>query len=218
MNGRRMFARVLLAIYPALWRREYGTELLDILVARPLSARVVLNVAWSGTWQRVRVVQPSTVLGLVALAAVVAGVVMSPTMYGHTWVAMVRPTSKTWPTIEVTFLASEDYVLLMIIGGAWTYLRYGGPIRRSALAAVRMSLIAGFPVMLIGLLLLSGTVALTFSEPSSALRAFVPGPSPIALLTAPIFRLPESAIWGAVGGAIARWIRRRRTGSYATPS
>jgi len=44
--------RTLLCLYPADWRREYGPELTDMLLARPLTAKVIGDVFFSGPRQR----------------------------------------------------------------------------------------------------------------------------------------------------------------------
>jgi hypothetical protein len=42
-------------LYPPQWRDEYGTELEDLLLARPLQPAVVLNVIANALRQQVRV-------------------------------------------------------------------------------------------------------------------------------------------------------------------
>ena len=127
----------LLRIYPAAWRREYGEELTAILLDRPLGPRVMADVGWNGLWQRGRAAEPSTILGLVSMFATLAGLVVSG--------VVLRPSSMTFPTVRVTLLTAEFYVLLIVGCGCWTYLRHGDKVTRSGVAAMRMSLIAGIP-------------------------------------------------------------------------
>jgi hypothetical protein len=44
---------VLLKLYPARWRNEYGDELRDTLNRDPLTPNVTVNVLWFGLWHRV---------------------------------------------------------------------------------------------------------------------------------------------------------------------
>jgi len=49
---KNVVVRTLLRLYPADWRREYGPELMDMLLARPLTAKVIGDVFFSGLRQR----------------------------------------------------------------------------------------------------------------------------------------------------------------------
>jgi hypothetical protein len=55
MSIRRQIITSLIRTYPEAWRREYGPELADILLASGLGPRVVANVLWSALRQRARV-------------------------------------------------------------------------------------------------------------------------------------------------------------------
>ena len=72
----------LLRLYPHAWRAEYGAELRGMLLRRPLSAAIVVDVAMSALWQRVRAMEASTVAGiglmLVTIAALVSNVMAPP--------------------------------------------------------------------------------------------------------------------------------------------
>jgi hypothetical protein len=212
MRARHRIVTALLALYPAAWRNEYAAELEDILVARPLTSRVVADVVWSALRQRGRAAEPSTVIGLASMLVVLTGFVLTPTSYGRSWTALLRPSSKTLPTVTVTFLASEFYVVLLIGCGCWTNLRHGGTLNRSGVAAMKMSLIAGLPVMVGGLLMALGLLDARFL--GASLGAPRHAPIPLAMMVAPLFRVPESWIWGAIGGQVGRWMSRsRRTAS-----
>ena len=191
----------LLRLYPAAWRREYGAELTDILLARPLSARVIGDVLWSGLRQRALTAEPSTILGFASLSIIVAGFVL----VGDT----LRPSSKTFPAVTVTFLASEVYAFLLIGCGCWTHLRHGGTAKRCGVAAMKMSLIAGMPIMAGALLMMIGLVGV--GVPAAPLHY----PSAWSILVAPLARLPEAWLWGTIGGQLGKCIARRRQRTVA---
>ena len=196
----------LVRLYPAAWRREYGDELIGVLAARPLTLRVVLDVAASAARERARAPEPATILGIASMLVVCAGFVLTPGRYGVNWPAVVRPTGITFPTVTVTVVASDVYAVLLIACGCWTRLR-GGAAARPGIAAMKTSLIAGLPVVAAGLLMTVGAIDVTFVPGAQAID-----PAPIVMTIAPLLRLPESWIWGSVGGSLARWIEGvRRT-------
>jgi hypothetical protein len=214
----------LLRLYPAAWRREYGSELADVLSRRPLNARTIVDVAWSAFVQRLRDAEPATYAGLVTLIVVAVGVFMNillPASAGHGLAALVRDSSKTLPTVVVTPLASDLYVLVLIVCGCWTYLRRDRSISRCGRSAIRLTAVAGLPVVLLGALILTGLIHLRvvgadaptqFVHPRltyTYVTAHGHAPSALAILTAPLFRLPQAWIWGLVGGRLGRPIARR---------
>ena len=69
---RQRLAEALLRVYPAAWRREYGEELFDILISRPLTWRVAADVLGAGLRQRIRAAEPATVLGVATVAVLLA--------------------------------------------------------------------------------------------------------------------------------------------------
>jgi hypothetical protein len=197
----------LLRIYPAAWRREYGVELTGILLGRPLGPREIADVAWNGVWQRTRTAEPSSVLGLASMLLMLTGFVVPGGSYSGAWKALLRPSWRMFPTVNVTFMASEFYVLLLVVCGCWTYLRNGGKVTQSGLAAMRMSVIAGIPIMLIAVLLMSGFLDMAFLDARGVATI---RPSALAILIAPLSRLPEAWIWGSIGGQLGKWIVRQR--------
>jgi hypothetical protein len=223
MRFRDRIIRWLLRLYPAAWRREYGWELTDVLSRRRLTARTIVDVAWSAFVQRLREAEPTTYAGLVVMILVAIGVflnVLRPASAGHGLAAIVQDSSKTLPTVVVTPLASNLYILLLIACGCWTYLRRDRSNRRCGRSAIRLSALAGIPVVLLGLLLLIGLIDLRVVGPNEPTPFVSPGltytyvsarghvPSALAILTAPLFRLPEAWIWGLVGGRLGRAIAR----------
>jgi hypothetical protein len=230
MSPRHVVVTALLRIYPAAWRNEYGAELTDILMAAPLNARVIGDVIRSGLWQRARTARPATILGLASMLVILTGFVLPGGRYGHGGTALLQLTSMTFPTVEVTFLSSEVYALLLIGCGCWTHLRYGGTASQAGVAAMRMSLIAGIPIILGSLLIALGVLDVMFffgpGSPASALseRGFanqyysaqLPKPHVLAIVVAPLARLPEYWIFGAIGGLLGRRISRARRPATAT--
>jgi len=201
---RQRLVTALLRLYPAAWRAEYGAELTDVLLARPLGPFVIGDVLWNALKLRARTVEPHNILGLASMAAVLTGFVLTGGSYAREWSAFVQPSNKTFPTITVTFLASEIYVLLLIWCGCWTHLRHRGTVNQSGLAAIAMSLLAALPVMVSAVLMTLGFFSVKFVGPD------LPPLSPLALLVSPLARMPEYWIWGALGGLLGKRIVRRR--------
>jgi len=196
MMARSTLARVLMRLYPAAWRAEYGGELSDILLARPLTARVIADVMWNGLVQRARGAAPSTILGAAMLLLVLTNIVVSAT--AREWLLPpLRSTHMTYPTVEIALVKNEVYILLTILCGVWTQMRYKRGPKRSGWAAMRMSLIAGTPVVAAGVLYAAGLIDATFMTNGHA------RPGALMLITAPIARVPESWIWGMLGGYLA---------------
>jgi hypothetical protein len=203
---RQWIVGALLRIYPAAWRSEYGDELTGVLLARPLGPRVIADLLWNGLRQRVPTAAPSTIFGSAWMFIILIGLVEGG---GR---AMLQPTSMTFPPVAVTFMSSYYFIYLLIFCGCWTHLRNGGRARRSGLAGMRMGFIAGIPIMVTALLMMSGVLELSFAG------ARLPRPSTWAILIAPIARLPECWIWGAFGGMLGQRIARNRQRAGAIPA
>ena len=191
----------LLRLYPVAWRREYGPELTDILLAHPLSPRVIGDVMWNGLKQSAQAAEPSTILGLASFLAVLT-FVLTGGSYGRRWILLVQPTRMTLPTMSVTFMASGYYVLIWC--GCWTYLRHRGTAKQSGMAGVRMSLIAAVPLLFGGGLMMFGLIGPSLLGPQG------PPSASWAVLAAPLFRLPDSWLWAALGGQLGKRIARPR--------
>ena len=227
----------LLRIYPAQWRGEYGPELSAILLARPLTAGIVCDILQNGMRQRLRTAEPSTLVGFAMLLVV---------LYGLVWnIAAPAPYSNESIVLLQHLLGSNLYIFLLIGCGLWTHLRHSGKMDQSGLAALKISFLAGIPVMLAGALMLFGLLGVvvvgpgdiptTFHEHGFAytyysaqhycwIRVSEPAtqqlahgvqsatcpPAPLGVLVAPLFTLPASWLWGALGGLLGRWIARGR--------
>jgi hypothetical protein len=159
---------------------------------------VIADVLWNGLRLRAQAAAPSTIIGLTWMLWILIGLVMEG---GG---AMLRPTHRTFPTVAVTLMSSFYFIYLAIFCGCWTHLRYGGRARRAGFAAMRMGGIAGVPIMVAAVLMMSGLLELSFAG------AQLPRPSPWAILIAPLARLPECWIWGALGGQIGKRVARNR--------
>jgi hypothetical protein len=228
--------RILLRFYPANWRREYGAELADMLLARPLTVNIVSDVFRNALWQRLRASEISTLVGLAMLLVMLNGLVwniIAPSPYGSAASMLLQ---NLW--------GSNLYVLLLVGCGLWTHLRHGGKLDRSGLAAVKISFLAGIPVMAAGALMFSGVLGVTVLRPGDtpttlqqhgftytyydatlrscwvrvegsegtwkAIQSISCPPAPLGVLVAPLFTLPASFLWGMAGGLLGRWIARGR--------
>ena len=200
MTRKGWVVAALLRVYPREWRLEYGEELTGILLTRPLGAARDRRRPWgTGSGSARGAAEPSTILGLVAMLVILSGFVFMGATYGRTWTALMQPSPRTFPPVAV--MASGLFVSLLVLCGCWTHLRHGGRARRAGVAAMRMGLIAGIPIMLAGVLVMAGLLELTFVGPR------LPAPSAWAILIAPLIRLPEFWLWGAIGGKLGKQIR-----------
>ena len=197
MTRRRRLAEALLRIYPDAWRREYGEELLDILISRPLTWRVAADVLGAGLGERIRAPEPSTGLGVATLLITLSQLALMAAGYRTLATAMLQPTGMTFPTVAASFMVSLVYPYMLIACGWWTSRRHPGySTRRCGVAAMWMSLIGGFPVLLGGILLaVDGTTAAQLG-----MREYQP--LPLAVIAAPLARLPEAFLYGMIGAAL----------------
>jgi hypothetical protein len=226
MTIKARFTSALLWIYPARWRSEYGAELSDLLLAQPLSALVVADVVWNGARQRARSLEPSTIIGMAAMLVIVVGFVqniVAPLRYvGGAATSLLQPSTMTLPTLVVAPMESNLYVLTLVACGCWTYLRSHGA-RSPGVAAMSVTMIAGIPVMVAAILMLTGVLATTVIGPADTPTSFQQHgftftfyskdhivPSAWSVLVSPLFRLAISWVWGTVGGRLATTIARRR--------
>jgi hypothetical protein len=197
MTLRQRLANALVRIYPAAWRREYGEELLDMLVARPLTWRIVADVLGTGLRQRIRAAEPATVLGVAAVAVLLSQLALTAAGYRTPATAMLRPTDMTFPTVAASFMVSSVYTWLLIACGWWTASRHPGySAKRCGMATMRMSLIGGIPVLIAGVLLAADAITATQVGLGEA------SPMSLAVIVAPLARLPEAWLYGWMGAAL----------------
>jgi hypothetical protein len=206
----------LLRFYPKAWRAEYGAELSSMLLARPLSAAIVFDVAASAVWQRLRAMEASTAVGiglmLVTIVAIV-WIMMSPPAYGFS--ARIDLLQRP--------MRSELYVLMLAALGFWTALRGTHSPGR---AAIRASVIGSIPLVAVGVLMLSGVLRYVELSPGQSTISLdgaivytfykgqqqMPGPAPLLMVLSPLLRLPGAWLWGVISGSLGRkfadWRRR----------
>ena len=200
MSLKHLFVAALLRLYPASWREQYGAELEDLILAQPLTIVTLVDVLWNGLRQRLRLTEPATYLGVLMMGVVADGLMpglVSPSPGLAGFAGVLQPSQIMLPTLRVVPLdaGQELYVLLLLLCGCWTNLKYRGSVGRSARAGAKMTFIGGVPVMVLGALMLTGMTSVAV-EPRVAL----------AVLTAPLFALPISALWSAIGGQLGRRI------------
>jgi hypothetical protein len=187
MTMKSRLVAMLVRVYPAPWRAEYGAELEHLLLARPLAVHTVVDVVWNGLWQRMRSIDFATCFGLGAMMVVIAAIVTGRTI--------LEPSHMTFPAVTVRPLQSDLYWLFLVACGCALQLRARTTLSRTGVAAMKISFIAGLPIVVAGVLLVAG-----IGQPDPS--AYSPAGWQVAV--APIARLGESWIWGAVGGALGR--------------
>jgi hypothetical protein len=192
MSLKSRLVTVLVRLYPAPWRREYGSELGDMLLARPLAVREIADVVWNGIRQRLRSLEPTTALGVAVMLVVVATFASG--------LPVLAPSHMTFPAVSIPPLRSAPYALFLVVCGCAIHLRTGASPSRAGVAAMKISFIGGLPILVAGLLLLAG-----IARPDSPSHS----PGGWHLLAAPIARLGESWLWGMVGGKLGRTIAAR---------
>ena len=209
--------RLLLALirsYPSRWRKEYGTELLALLQRHPLTAATIVDVAWNGWRQRLRWLEWSTWIGVAAMVwigVLVGWNILDPASHGRPWTIVLAPSHMTFPMVSIPPFKNDLYVLFLMTCGCLMHLRFGATPARSGVAAMKISFIAGMPILVVGLFVGLGLMQV----PAAGYPVGANKPGGLAVMTAPIARLGESWIWGTVGaqlgGAIVRGISRLRT-------
>ena len=225
MSIKHRLITVLLGIYPAQWRREYGGELRDLLLTEPLGPGTIGDVVWNAVRERLRSLELATVFGLVAMAAILTTLswnIVAPQPYGTGWTTLLEPSDMTFPTIRIRPLVSELYALFLMACGCSMHLRHGTTPARSGMSAMKVCFLAGLPIMTAGVLMLlgimhaivlgPGDIPTTFREHGFALSYYSElrqPPGSLAVVLAPLARLGESWVWGAVGGSLGRTIARR---------
>jgi len=211
MNAiKRWTVSVILRLYPASWRREYGEELAGILMDKRLGPAALLDVVRSATGQQLRIGEPWQILGtplLVLNLAIIAWNILNPWTY---------PDS----TLDVSPTQRLLFWLPALCVGCWTVLRnpeQGHPGR----AAMKSALLTSWPVSLIAVLAAIGILSVVTLGPGDlsgtvthhgltiTLYDRLGRPTHLfPLFVLPIFNLPFAAVGGCVGGLLARmWLR-----------
>lgn len=232
----------LVSLYPPRWRYEYGDELQDVLRQRPLRLGSAIDVAWHGVCQRWHEGGPVLAIGLFLLPWVSYSVAMNVMTTAGTRGAycadnMLRDSSirADGPFVSVHHIPSvivapggpEFYAWVLLACGFITRLRESGASHyRPGVAAAQLAAVTGLPVMLLGVLLLTGVVDLRVISSSAANsttavaaaaghgwtytycseRSFAP--AALSIFTAPLLRLPLAFVYGWWGGLIPDIWRR----------
>jgi hypothetical protein len=105
---------------------------------------------------------------------------------------MVQPSGITFPTYRVAAMDTDYYTQVLIVCGAWTAFRDAGSYSRPAWSAVKLTLLAGWPIVIAGLLITDVRTG---------------PPSVLEVATAPILSLPMYWVYGYLGGYIGRGLR-----------
>jgi hypothetical protein len=218
----------LLRLYPKAWREEYGAELADMLLARPLTGRVCSDVVLSAMWQRTRSIETATWVGLglmLAITGAVAANIVEPPPY--VWAPgqsiSERPELADQVKLVQRPMRSELFVLVMAGVGFWSALR-GKP--QPGRVAIRVWLIASLPLVALGVAMMTGVLGyiellpgqtpLPFNERGLVYVVYkaplgLPASAPVAFLLSPLLRLPGACLWAIVGSSlgkkVAGWYR-----------
>jgi hypothetical protein len=121
--------RLLLHLYPAQWRAEYGEELAQVVASKPLTAGVLFNVLWNGIEERLRQSDPGIFFGLLLCCFVFTGNLME----------IVRPSFATFATRWFGTLE----LLVLILAASYSALRSRSALR-ATFTAGGLSAISNF--------------------------------------------------------------------------
>jgi hypothetical protein len=201
---KRGVVRVLVRLYPVAWREEYGQELADLMMARPLSPWALVDVLWSAAREQVRGGEPWVLVGLA---------LMLLSLPGYAFRAVALPASS---------LVSWGIIACLTGAATWTGIRCGGGGGRAAMKATLLWRAPGFVFALLaalGALPVKMHGIRTFPNPGLAIAFHEPTAlSPWffirLLILVPITELPVIGLLGYAGGLVGRAglrYRERRT-------
>lgn len=188
---RRQVVWALIHLYPARWRSEYGAELEDVLLRRPLGVRELLNVAWNALWQQCRDGEPWLVLGAPLAALSLVGCI--EVILGVPFAARPR---------GVKVASSIEQFLVLLATGYWTIERRG---RAAGRAAIKLNLLVCAPLALLGLCAMAGLFQLKTVDNGASASYWR-----WILVASPIMQIPYAGAVGLLGGGAARLVRRFR--------
>jgi hypothetical protein len=179
----------LVRLYPAGWRAEYGEELAELLMRRPLGCGAAANVVANAVRQQWREQEPWLLIGAPLLVWMIAYLVL----------ALVAPRHAKELAGKPTMVG----VLIFFGVGFWTVWRKGEGGGR---AAMKLSIILTLPVFLLGFLVMMQIL------PTGPVRPFVGNGREdlVMLFVAPILQIPYAGLLGWVGGGVATRVTGRR--------
>lgn len=177
----------LVRLYPSRWRAEYGEELADVLMRRPLGVGAVANVVAGA----VRQYEPWVIVG--APLFVWAVIYWITLMTERVYLVRTSHTPSFWPSA------------LFFGVGLWTVLRSG---RGGGRAAMKMSMLATLPFSIAGVVLLVTGAFRYAPGPDGMLGLRFRGWEVATLLCGPVLQIPFAGVLGWCGGLTARMMRR----------
>jgi hypothetical protein len=160
---KRRIVSVLLRVYPAGWRQEYGPELRDLLERLDFRFGTVANVVWNGMRQRLRATEPWLLIGLpiMLLTTFVYGVlIVAPPPYD--------PMSPGLARSAVSIISLAVFVSLPVGCGLWTVVRNGGTMSHAGRQTLKMALLIEAPSFVVYALILTGTLGVIAVGPGDA--------------------------------------------------
>jgi hypothetical protein len=108
---------------------------------------------------------PVGVVAMAAITAISVWNIVAPQPYGTGWTALLVPSAKTLPNVLVAPLGADVYLLALGAFGCWWALSRGVGPARAGLAATRVSFLAGLPILVAGVLMMTGMLGLLVVTP-----------------------------------------------------
>ena len=177
--------------------------------------------------------EPATGIGLALLVVTVcllASNIFAPPAYGwdpHTGL----PVLKGGMDLLQRPLDTTFYLIILAGCGFWLQIRLHASLPRCGWAAVRITLLAGAPILVAALLILSGLLRVivlgpgeaptTFRQHGFALTYYTAqhhAPAAWLLLLWVVLRLPEAFFLGVIGGLLGRGIPQPGRSSSPLPA
>jgi hypothetical protein len=192
---KRAVAAGLVRLYPSRWRAEYGEELAEVLLLRPLGLGAVVNVAANAGRQQLRLQEPWLLVGVPLTL----------------WVAISWTIMLTHPAYTMSRKGSPEIGVLVFCGaGLWTVVRHGYGGGR---AAMKVAMLVAVPYLLLGLLTLTQIVRVDESPGGRYTFRLYGPPNYEAKLyrlfvESSILQIPCAGLLGWLGGLAGRVARR----------